>query len=398
MIDNQITDSLVIRLDAPDIGTPVAEYPVNIELAPECVLLQASPFEAPDATHGQSHWQVTSTEDDFTNPVFESWKNFENWYFDIDIQAGDDLTDEKAYELQAGQTYWWRVRYRDQEFNWSEWSSPVTFSTGAAMTPPNLLQNSGAEEELVGWTVVQGVIESLTNGICDGVAPYSGGRYFTVGGLYEHSEAAIARQTVDLSAYDDSIATGSFSAAIGGYLSNFSGSDRPEMKLIFEDDNGMSIGESNTLTTLSNNWTLVSEALAIPLGTIQAVVELKGTRNAGTDNDSYFDDLFLRVGTVEINCPPLTSVSDVNSSPILELNPSPNPMQEYTQIQLPARVFEPLQLRMVDASGRKVTVEYQQFADSLRIARGNLNAGAYVFWLSGSQGVIGSGKLVVAKP
>ena len=170
------------------------------------------------------------------------------------------------------------------------------------------------------------------------------------------------------------------------------------MKLIFEDGNGMSTGESNTLTTLSNNWTLVSEALAIPLGTIQAVVELKGTRNAGTDNDSYFDDLFLRVGTVEINCPPLTSVSDVNSSPILELNPSPNPMQEYTQIQLPARVFEPLQLRMVDASGRKVTVEYQQFADSLRIARGNLNAGAYVFWLSGSQGVIGSGKLVVAKP
>ncbi|MEL6835863.1 MAG: FN3 domain-containing metallophosphoesterase family protein [Bacteroidota bacterium] len=398
VIDNQLTDSLVIRLDAPEIGTPVAEYPVDIELAPECVLLQASPFESTAATHGQSHWQVTSTEDDFTNPVFESWKNFENWYFDIDTQAGDDLTDEEAYELQAGQTYWWRVRYRDREFNWSEWSSPASFTTGAAMTPPNLLNNPGAEEELVGWTVIQGVMESLTNGICDGVAPHSGERYFTVGGLCEHSEEAVARQTVDLSAYADSIATGSFSVEFGAYLSNFSGSDRPEMKLIFQDDNGMSTGESNTLTTLSNNWTLVSEALAIPLGTSQAVVELKGTRNAGTDNDSYFDDLFLRVGTVEINCPPLTSVSGANSSPILELNPSPNPMQAYTRIRLPARIFEPLQLRMVDATGRKVAVEYQQFADSLRLERGDLTAGAYVFWLSGSQGVIGSGKLVVAKP
>ena len=396
VVDNQLTDSLVIRLEAAEISTPVAEYPVGIELAPECVVLQASPFTATGATHGQSHWQVTDSEGDFSNPVFESWKNYENWYFDIDTQAEDDLTDEEATSLAAEQTYWWRVRYRDRELNWSAWSEVASFTTGPALAAPNLLQNPGAEEDLTAWTVELGVMEALTSGVCDGVAPHSGEQYFSVGGLCEHSSEAIATQVVDLSPYADSIATGSFAVQFGGYLSNFSGSDRPEMKLIFQDENGMMIGESGTLTTLNNNWTLLGEEMVIPSQAVQVVVQLKGTRNAGTDNDSYFDDLFLRVGTVEISCPTVTSVRGPARPPVLELTARPNPMQDYARIDLPARISEPLQLRMVDASGRKVEVRYQQFTDSLRVERTNLVAGNYVFWLANREGLVGTGKLVVA--
>ena len=112
----------------------------------------------------------------------------------------------------------------------------------------------------------------------------------------------IAIQGIDVTTYADSIDTGNFEVHFGGYLSNYSGSDLPEMKLIFLDENFIQIGESNTLSSLNNSWTLLSETMLIPVSTRNIQVELKGTRNAGTDNDSYFDDLFLHVGFFELDC------------------------------------------------------------------------------------------------
>ena len=46
-----------------------------------------------------------------------------------DRQKGDDLTDEPAKRLQPDTAYFWRVRYRDQHLNWSDWSTTQTFKT-----------------------------------------------------------------------------------------------------------------------------------------------------------------------------------------------------------------------------------------------------------------------------
>lgn len=397
IINNQLTDSLVIRLNEGLVDAPTPEYPVGIELAPECVDLQAGPFNAAEgASHGQSHWQVTATEGDFTDLAFESWKNYENWYYDIDTQAEDDLTDELALGLAEATNYWWRVRYRDREMNWSAWSEPAPFTTTLSESAPNLLQNPGAENDLENWTIVQGVVEALTSGTCNGVAPHSGDQYFAVGGLCEHSAVAIATQSVDVTAYQDSIATGNYMAEFGGYLSNYSGSDRPEMKLIFQDENSLTLGESQTLTTLSSNWTLLSEELLIPEQTTTIVLELKGTRNAGTDNDSYFDDLFLRLGTVEVVCPPITLTEEIGQGQLLNLTPSPNPMQASARITLPMGLTEPMQLRLVDTAGRKIAVRYQQQGEIIFLERGELPGGTYFFSLIGSTGQLAAGKLVVA--
>ena len=44
-------------------------------------------------------------------------------------QKDDNLTDEKVKRLSPNTFYFWRVRYRDQNLNWSDWSDVLTFTT-----------------------------------------------------------------------------------------------------------------------------------------------------------------------------------------------------------------------------------------------------------------------------
>jgi hypothetical protein len=396
IIDNVLTDSLTIRKHSPEVNTPVPIFPIDEEIAPECVTLQAGPFSTPEmeAAHGQSHWQVTTYFNGFDDPVAESWKNFENWYFEEDTQAGDDLTDEDIVGLEENTTYLWRVRYRDREMNWSEWSEPVEFTTGESIAPLNLLLNPGAEEDLSHWTLAEGVVEALTDQECNGVTPYNGEKYFAVGGLCDHSDLGRATQDVDVSMYADSIDAGALSVNFGGYLSNYSGADLPEMRLLFYDHTGMMLGESNVLSTLNASWTLLSEWMPIPGQTRTIQLELKGTRNTGTDNDSYFDELFLKVSEGAIDCTPITSTHSMYSA-IPDLTIAPNPFTDRTIIQLPSTVKEEVYLQLIDAGGRKVAAACHRVENTLELERGNLAAGTYLVIVRVGRQVVGAGKVVV---
>ena len=349
----------------------------------------------PNAEHGQSHWQVTTYQNGFDNPVAESWKNFENWYYDIDSQAGDNLSDEEIGGLDEFTTYLWRVRYRDKEMNWSEWSNPVEFSTGASILPPNLLANPGAEDDINGWTVVEGVFEALEASVCNGVLPYSGNKYFAVGGLCDHSEIGRAVQNIDLSAYVDSIDAGGFLVNFGGYLSNYSGSDLPEMRVIFLDENMVETGQSDVLFTLNNTWTSVSTSDTIPAQTRHIQVELKGTRNAGTDNDSYFDDLFLSVGSPNQGCDIMTSVTNFQPSDIQALEIFPNPARDIAKIRIPENLSEDFILGLANGEGHKIQPIYQKGSNEITINIANLPEGVYIVWLRGRQRTIFSAKIIV---
>ena len=331
--------------------------------------------------------------------IFPFWqqrvgKNFENWYFEVDTQAGDDLTDEEILGLAENTTYWWRLRYRDQELNWSEWSSPVSFSTDNSIALPNLLINSGAEDSLSNWTVVEGVVEALTDGVCDGIKPHSGNRYFAVGGLCEHSAIGRCIQNVDVSSFSDSIDAGNYQVNFGGYLSNFSGSDLPEMKLIFLDENNLELNSSNTLSSLNASWTLFKEQLTIPELTRTIQVELTGTRNAGTDNDSYFDDLFLTLGKEEVDCNVVTALAN-QPLKIKTLKVIPNPIDSDGYIPLPNTNFTKLKLFLIDANGSKVSCPIKYGKNKISINKGSLTSGTYFFFLRDKSTLIGSGKMVV---
>ena len=345
--------------------------------------------------HGQSHWQVTTLQNGFSSPVAESWQNYENWYFEINTQDGDDLTDEKIEGLQENTDYIWRVRYRDREMNWSNWSNVASFSTGASTGSINLLANPGAEIDLENWETVEGVVEALTAQLCDGISPYEGEKYFGVGGLCEHSEVARAIQNVDVSMFSDSIDAGVLYANFGGYLSNFGGADLPEMKVNYLDENDMEIGMSEIYSTLNSSWTLINAISAIPLETITIQMELKGTRNAGTDNDSYFDAFFLKVGKENMDCSMLSSSHSLNNHVIRTLEIAPNPMNQISVIAIPGQSQENVYLQMVDFTGIKISVKYKRVGDTFEIEKGDLSAGNYIIWMRDGNRIIGKGKIVI---
>jgi hypothetical protein len=396
LLENEITDSVTIRLNPSTVNTPVPVHPIDVEIAPECVELNASSFSSPNpmALHGQSHWQVSIHPNDFSAPVAESWKNFENWYFEENTQEGDDLSDEKIAGLAENTSYWWRVRFRDRELNWSEWTAPAGFTTGASIASPNLLYNPGAEDSLMNWTVVEGIVEALTDGVCNGISPQSGARYFAVGGLCEESPVGICVQGIDVSMYADSIDTGNYPVNFGGYLSNFNGSDLPQMRLIFLDGNSVAIDSSEMIASLNSSWTMFSVWESIPSSTRTIQVALKGTRNAGTDNDSYFDDLFLRVGADEEGCQDMVSVINTPVKPN-SLMVVPNPVESVGTIELPSGIHQDVRLFIVNMMGAKVNCPTRYEKGSIYFETEHLPAGTYLFWVRASGWMIGSGKLVV---
>jgi len=135
--DETIRDE--ISLEAANLPPvpPDAVSPVGGTVNPGTVVLRASAFLDPDGDgHLESHWQVTTTAGDYSAPVVDAWGNdtrFENIFKDVDTQAGVDITAYTANLFSADTPYYWRVRYRDEHLEWSDWSEEASFSTGPAV-------------------------------------------------------------------------------------------------------------------------------------------------------------------------------------------------------------------------------------------------------------------------
>jgi len=128
--ENEKTDEITVFKKERKPNAPQGLTPSNEEITLAGTLLKADMFKSnfDGAYHAASHWQV-ATESDFTSLSLDSWKQSENWYYLEDRQKGDDLIDEETKRLQPNTTYFWRVRYRDQHLNWSDWSDTLTFKT-----------------------------------------------------------------------------------------------------------------------------------------------------------------------------------------------------------------------------------------------------------------------------
>ena len=292
-----LEDLIVIRKNNNSPNTPVGLFPAVNELVnPDCLILKATDFlDMDNDEHGATHWQISTSCSDFSAPVFDSWKQYKNSYNEIDLQFGDDLTDEMVTSLTPTTSYCWRVRYRDKSLAWSNWSSPISFTTDSSMLTANLLTNIGAETGTTNWTATAGVIESLGAGECAGTSPYAGSKYFAVGAICVESAFGSANQIVDVSQYATEIDNGVSIAHFGGYLRDYSGSDIPSFSLQFLDGPGNLIVSTDTTQDANAAWQLVQDTWAIPAGTRNIRFIIMGTRTTGTDNDSYFDELFLRV-------------------------------------------------------------------------------------------------------
>lgn len=354
-LNNVLRDSFLIKRFNLNPIKPIGIFPAqNDVLNPNCpILFKANPYSDPDNDlQGATQWQI-ATDATFTTLVYDQWKQYQNWYNNIDTQANDDLSDEEVDILAPNTTYYWRVRYRDQSLGWSDWSNAITFSTSA--TPPslsaNLLLNGGAENMTNNWIQDAGSFESITSGQCAGNNAFAGNSLFAVGGVCTDNAYGEGHQDVDVSAYAAAINAGNAAAKFGGYLSDYNGDDKPEFKLSFLDANGTVISSTPVYGYQSGTWTLLNESADVPPLCTKIRFILMGTRLSGNDNDSYFDEMFLKIDSVK--CTLATSLSDFSSSIEPKISLFPNPASSEITVMF-KNYIQPLPYQIVDMLGNVI--------------------------------------------
>jgi hypothetical protein len=365
--DNTLRDRFTIRTFNDPPSTPNPTFPLGDNINPDTLWLWGSGYtDSDEDEHGYSHWQISNDCNDFTNPVKDIYESHVNWFYYQNTQEGNDLTKEMITGLNGYTDYCWRVRYRDRGLMWSEWSEPQSFTTGESIYSDNLVVNPGGESGTSGWIIQQGIFESVEAHQCSGVTPHAGQYYFCVGGLCNESPYAVVYQMIDVSEFSNCIDNSAATSIFGGYLSNWSGSDQPEMHISFLNEDNVVLGTSEPLTTLNSTWTEFNTSLLIPPGTREIKYTLTGTRHAGTDNDSYFDDLFLQVlenGSCATVGTDLTKDISLPKKFVLHQN-FPNPFNPTTTLHYELPEDALVNITIYDILGREVRTLVNQTQDA----------------------------------
>ena len=316
--DNEVRDEVAIRFNNTPPTQPVGLSPSG-QVDPDFLVLSADDFlDADGDAPMAAQWMVYQDCDLSSEPLIKKFVNMENWYFNENTQESIELTQISVSGLSGNSAFCWQVRYRDTSLGWSAWSESLSFVTGETQYSENLLLNPGGESGTDYWMVTEGYMESLESYECNGIEPYSGDYYFAVGALCNSASYTEAQQMVDISEFTDCIDVDLATLYYGGYLSNWGGSDHPEITIAFMDENGNEIDRAETLGTFNAFWTLLSHEIQIPIGTRSIQMILMGSRYAGDDNDSYFDDLFLKVWQ-DADCINVIMLGDLNQDEILNI-------------------------------------------------------------------------------
>lgn len=114
--------------------------------------LESSAFSDPDGPDMQSasQWQISTEPGDYRDPVFDNARLAGSPLNCITVSPG----------LDPGTTYYWRVRYRDSQGAWSEWSEESSFTTGAA-------EQAGADNGMsaASWVYIAGIALAALAGV-----------------------------------------------------------------------------------------------------------------------------------------------------------------------------------------------------------------------------------------
>ena len=127
---NQIVDSIEVRLNNSNPEKPICIFPNSIDsVNGNSVVFNSSPFIDDVDEHGGSHWQVSSSCDDFSSPIIDKWVQHQNIFNDEIIDNTNNLTSQNFIGFQPNKSYCWRIRYRDKSLKWSDWSDATIFNT-----------------------------------------------------------------------------------------------------------------------------------------------------------------------------------------------------------------------------------------------------------------------------
>jgi hypothetical protein len=395
LVTNVLKDTLRIKFNNPAPDTPTGIFPGdNDVLAPECIIFLGSEFSDTDGDlHGATQWRI-ATDVSFNTIVYDEWYQHENWYFDVDLMAGNNMVDQEVNILQENATYYWQVRYRDRSLAWSEWSDANMFATSGSSLTSNLLVNGGAEDGTNDWIEDAGAFEAINSGDCQGNNAYAGSKLFAVGGVCSNNAYAEGHQDIDVSTYSTQISSGTISVNFGGYLSDWDGTDKPEFRMNFYDQSNNLIGATPTFGNQTSSWTLMNETELIPSLTTSIRMILMGTRNGlFGDNDSYFDDMFVKLN-MNAGCAEFVPVGIADSPNNKGVAVYPNPFTNQATIEVlkPSRNAT-YSLGVFDRAGREVQ-RLQSTSGKFNVDGTKLSTGMYFYQVSDGTW-FSTGKMVV---
>jgi hypothetical protein len=155
-----------------------------------------------------------------------------------------------------------------------------------------LLLNPGAETgDLTGWISAEGSFRAAQEVANSTPPPHQGGWMFAAG----NTATSRLLQSVDVSAFAADIDAGLLFAHFSGWVRDWAIDDLGYLVVEALDADGAVLASQSTAGFDGAVWTLREVELALPPATRTLVVELRGERVAGLDNDAYFDDLDLCV-------------------------------------------------------------------------------------------------------
>ena len=164
----------------------------------------------------------------------------------------------------------------------------------------NLIQNGGADEQLVGgeiraWTEAAGT--TWTRGASGSPESVNGDSFFYAG----ETATAELRQDIDVSAFAATIAAGTQAFEWLAYVRSRAEALPDTARVILEYRNASNTAliarlDSGEIATTSA-WHLLEDARPAPAGTGWIRIRLMATRRTGATNDAYFDALSLRAVT-----------------------------------------------------------------------------------------------------
>ena len=143
-LDNVLIDSFTRDRNSPVPDTPAGLAPAGQASAP--ITLVASPYSAACPIMSVQFQVTAGRDDDWSAPLVDDHRDWENVFGDtgppdftpVDLNETVDLTRLVLAEevLEPGGTYLWRVRYRDRNLAWSDWSGATEFTVGSPAGAP----------------------------------------------------------------------------------------------------------------------------------------------------------------------------------------------------------------------------------------------------------------------
>ena len=188
--------------------------------------------------------------------------------------------------------------------------------SGFSLFSQNLILNPGCEEPLISgeipdWEEVVGSNWTRRGGSAD-PPPYEGNWYFFAGaGSHGHLS-----QDVDVSEYYESIDNNQQDFYFEGYVRSWAQSPADDSRIVLE---YLNFDKTVILSTFdsglyddTSNWIQITDDRLAPPGTRYIRINLHSYRNAGTNNDGYFDALLLQAEVPET--PQNISILIINDS------------------------------------------------------------------------------------